>query len=131
MKEIYDYLKKNPTFFLATEDGNQPRVRPFGVVAEFEGKLYISTGKQKNVFKQMQENPKIELCAMGQDHSWLRVEATAVHDDRVEARARMLEENPNISGMYKADDDNMAVLYLKDATGTICSFSGEPKVYKF
>jgi uncharacterized pyridoxamine 5'-phosphate oxidase family protein len=131
MKEIYDYLKKNPTFFLATVEGDQPRVRPFGVVAEFEGKLYISTSNQKKVFKQMVANPKIELSAMGQDGTWLRVEATAVHDDRNEARAQMLSENDNLKGMYTVDDGKMAVLYLKDATATIYSFKGAPKVVKF
>lgn len=131
MKEIYDYLKKNPTFFLATVEGDQPRVRPFGVVADFEGKLYISTNKQKKVFAQMLANPKIELSAMGTDGTWLRVEATAVHDDRDEARAQMLAENASLKSMYAADDGKMAVLYLKDATATIYSFKGEPKVVKF
>jgi Uncharacterized conserved protein len=131
MKEVYDYLKKNPTFFLATSDGDQPRVRPFGVVSEFEGRLYISTNNQKEVFKQMQADPKIELCAMGQDNTWLRVEATAAHDDRREARAKMLEENPNLNKLYTVDDGQMAVLYLKDATASFYSFGGEPKVVKF
>lgn len=131
MKEVLKYLKENPTFYLATEEGGQPRVRPFGVVAEFEGKLYISTNNQKKVYRQMLENPKVEICTMGKDGTWIRIEAQVVHDDRREARAQMLSENPSLSQMYTADDGKMEVLYLKDATATVYSFRNEPKVIKF
>ena len=130
MKEVYEFLKKCETYFLATMDGDQPRVRPFGTVDLFENKLYIQTGKVKNVSKQIKANPKIEICGMV-DGKWIRVEAVAVEDDRVEARQHMLDAYPSLQAMYAADDDNTEVLYLKDATATISSFTDAPKVIKF
>jgi uncharacterized pyridoxamine 5'-phosphate oxidase family protein len=130
MEEVYEFLKKCGTYYLATIDGDQPRVRPFGTVLIFENKLYIQTGKVKNVSKQMMKNPKIEICAYSGD-IWVRVEAVAVEDDRIEAKQIMLEAYPQLKSMYSADDDNTQVLYLKDATATFSSFGGEPKVVKF
>lgn len=130
MKEVYDFLKKCQTYYLATMDGDQPRVRPFGTVNIFENKLYIQTGKSKKVSKQMQANPKIEICAVDGD-KWLRVEATVVRDDRFEAKKSLLDAYPELQNMYKADDDNTEVLYLKDATATFYSFTTEPRVVKF
>jgi uncharacterized pyridoxamine 5'-phosphate oxidase family protein len=130
MKEILEYLKKH-TFFIATCDGDQPRVRPFGAVAEFEGKLYIVTSNRKKCYKQMLENPKIEISAMGDDRTWLRLEAKVIHDSRREARARMLEENKRLSSLYSADDKMMEVLYLQDVTAQLCSSAGEPNVIRF
>jgi uncharacterized pyridoxamine 5'-phosphate oxidase family protein len=115
---------------LATIDGDQPRVRPFGTVNIFEGKLYIQTGKAKNVSKQMAVNPKVEICAFnGQE--WIRIQAVAVDDDRVEAKQSMLENYPSLQSRYSATDINTQVLYLKDAIATIASFTGEPKIVKF
>jgi uncharacterized pyridoxamine 5'-phosphate oxidase family protein len=130
MQEVYDFLKKCGTYFLATMDGDQPRVRPFGTAGIFENRLYIQTGKVKNVSRQMKENPKIELCGMS-DGDWVRVEAVAVEDDREEARQHMLEEYPELRRMYSADDGNCQVFYLKDATATFCSFNAAPKVIHF
>ncbi|SHI22525.1 Uncharacterized protein, pyridoxamine 5'-phosphate oxidase (PNPOx-like) family [Sporobacter termitidis DSM 10068] len=130
MKEVCDFLKKAGTYYLATVDGNQPKVRPFGTAEIFEDKLYIQTGKVKDVSKQMKANPKIEICAMFEG-KWIRIAATAVEDDRVEARQHMLDVYPSLQGMYKADDGNCQVLYLKDATATISSFTEAPKVIKF
>ena len=130
MEEVYEFLKKCGVYYLATVDGDQPRVRPFGTVLIFEDKLYIQTGKVKNVSKQMMKNPKIEICAYSGD-TWVRVEAVAVEDDRIEAKQKMLDAYPQLKSMYSADDDNTQVLYLKDATATFSSFGGEPKVVKF
>ncbi|WP_066640665.1 pyridoxamine 5'-phosphate oxidase family protein [Desulfolucanica intricata] len=130
MKEVYDFLKKCQTYYIATVDGDQPRVRPFGTIDIFEDKLYIQTGKVKNVSKQMQANPKIEICAFD-GSEWIRVAATVVRDDRVEAKQHMLDAYPNLQERYKADDDNTEVLYLKDATATIYSFTAEPRVIRF
>ena len=130
MKRVYDCLKKCGTYYLATVEGDQPRVRPFGTVDLFEGKLYIQTGKVKSVSKQMGANGKVELCAFDGE-VWLRVAATAVEDDRVEARAHMLEAYPALQNMYKADDGNTQVLYLKDATATFSSFTAAPEVVTF
>lgn len=131
MEEVYRYLKENPVFYLATVDGDQPRVRPFGAVAIYEEKLYLQTGNVKKVFAQMQKNPKVEICTMGKDNTWLRLTATAVRDDRMDARTHMLDENPGLKKMYAADDGNCEVLYLKDATATFYSFEAEPKIVKF
>lgn len=130
MQEVYDFLKKCGTYYLATADGDQPRVRPFGTFNLFEDKLYIQTGKVKNVSKQMMTNPKIEICAMNGDE-WIRIRAIVVEDDRVEAKRSMLDNYPSLQGMYAATDDNMQVLYLKDAVATIASFTSTPKVIKF
>lgn len=131
MEEILNYLKVNQTMSVATCEGEQPRVRPFTAKAEFEGKLYICTNNQKNVFKQMITNPKVEICISGKDGTWMRIEAKVVHDDRREARVKMIEDNPSLSSMYNADDGIMEVLYLQDATATIYSFTTAPKVIKF
>lgn len=131
MKEVLEYLKSNKTFYLATCEGDQPHVRPFGAVVEFEGKLYIGTDNQKNVYKQILENSKIEICVMGKDGTWLRVEGKAIHDERREARVQMMDENPSLSKMYSVDDNLMEVLYLQDATATFYSFTNAPKVIQF
>lgn len=129
MREVYEFLKKCKTYYLATVEGDQPRVRPFGTIDWFEDKLYIQTGKVKNVSKQIQRNPKIEICAFD-GQKWLRVAATAVRDDRVEAKAHMLDAYPELKGRYSATDDNTEVLYLKDITATFYSFTEAPVVVK-
>jgi uncharacterized pyridoxamine 5'-phosphate oxidase family protein len=130
MQEVYDFVKKCGTYYLATVDGDQARVRPFGTVNIFDGKLYIQTGKVKNVSKQMATNPKIEICAFN-GSEWIRIQAIAVNDDRLEAKQSMLEAYPSLKRMYSAEDDNTQALYLKDVIATIYSFSGEPKVIEF
>jgi uncharacterized pyridoxamine 5'-phosphate oxidase family protein len=130
MKEVYDFLKKCQTYYLATVEVDQPKVRPFGTVDIFEDKLYIQTGKVKSVSRQMQANPQVEICAMDGDQ-WIRVAATAVRDERIEAKQHMLDAYPTLQGMYKADDGNTEVLYLKDATATIYSITAEPRVIRF
>ncbi|MDR1620133.1 MAG: pyridoxamine 5'-phosphate oxidase family protein [Clostridiales bacterium] len=130
MQEVYDFLKSCGTYYLATVEGGLPRVRPFGTVDIFEDRLYIQTGKSKAVSKQMAANPHIELCAFD-GTQWLRVQATAVEDDRLEAKQHMLEAYPSLKDMYRADDGNTQVLYLKDATASFCSFQAEPKTVLF
>jgi uncharacterized pyridoxamine 5'-phosphate oxidase family protein len=130
MQEIYELLKKCSTYYLATVEGDQPRVRPFGTCHLFEDKLYIQTGKSKPVSKQIATNPKIEICAFD-GNAWIRVAATAIDDDRIEARQSMLDAYPQLKDRYAADDENTQVLYLKDVTATIESFAGEPKVITF
>ena len=130
MQRVYDFLKKAGTYSLATMDGDQPRIRPFGTVDLFEDRIYIQTGKVKAVSKQMEKNPKIEICAMVGDQ-WLRVEAAVVRDERVEAKEHMLDNYPSLKAMYSPTDDNTEVLYLKDATATISSFTAEPVVIHF
>ena len=130
MEEVYEFLKKCGTYFIATVEGDQPRVRPFGTADIFEDKLYIQTGKSKDVSKQMQANPKIEICAMAEG-KWIRIAAKAVADDRIEAQQHMLDAYPQLKDRYTPGDGNNEVLYLKDATATISSFTDEPKVITF
>ncbi|AWW25175.1 pyridoxamine 5'-phosphate oxidase family protein [Acetobacterium carbinolicum] len=130
MEAVYDYLKNCGTYFLATEEGDQPRVRPFGTINIFEDKLYIQTGKIKAVSKQMMTNPKVEISAFNGE-TWIRLQAVAVEDDRLEAKQSMLDAYPSLQDMYSANDDNTQVLYLKDAVATISSFTAEPKVIEF
>jgi uncharacterized pyridoxamine 5'-phosphate oxidase family protein len=130
MQEVYDFLKKASTYYLATVEGDQPRVRPFGTIDLFDGKLYIQTGKAKDVSKQIKANPKIEICAFIGD-TWIRVQAVAVEDNRREAKQHMLDAYPQLKDRYSADDDNTQVLYLKDVTATISGFATEPKIIKF
>ena len=130
MEKVCRFLKDAGTYYLATVEGDQPRVRPFGTAHIFEGKLYIQTGKVKPVSKQLTANPKAEICAFHKG-TWLRVAGTLVEDDRREARESMLEAYPGLKNMYSADDGNTQVLYFKDATATFSSFSGEPEVIKF
>ena len=130
MKTVYDFLKKCKVYYLATVDGDQARVRPFGTIDMFEDKLYIQTGKVKDVSKQMQADPKVELCAFDSE-KWLRVAATVVRDDRIEPKKHMLENYPDLRAMYDPEDDNTEVLYLKDATATFSSFTEAPVTVKF
>ncbi|MBR4585915.1 MAG: pyridoxamine 5'-phosphate oxidase family protein [Bacteroidales bacterium] len=124
------FLKKCGTYYLATVEGDQPRVRPFGTAEIFEGKLYIQTGKVKNVYKQLVANPKAEICAFN-GTEWIRIQCELIPDERIEAKQDMLDKNPSLQGMYKADDDNTIVLFCRNATATISSFTAPAKVIKF
>ena len=130
MKEVFEFLKKCETYYLATVEGDQPRVRPFGTANIFEDKLYIQTAKSKEVSKQIQKNPKVELCGFTEG-KWIRVAGELVRDDRVEAKQSMLDAHPSLKGMYSAEDDNTEVLYFKNATATISSFTDAPKTITF
>ena len=132
MKEIYEFLKECGTYFLATCEGDEPRVRPFGTINIFEDKLYIQTGKSKNVSKQIESNPKVEICGLLKDESkWIRVTGVLKRDDRVIAKKSMLDSYPNLRGMYDENDDNTEVLYFEKGTATISSFTEEPKTIEF
>ena len=130
MKEVYEFLKKSGVFYLATVDENKPRVRPFGALNIFEGKLYLQTGKSKNVSKQIEINPNIEICAMNEGR-WIRIEGKVIRDDRREAKVSMLDSNPELKGMYSVDDNNTEVLYFESAKATIYSFTEAPKIIEF
>lgn len=130
MERVYDFLKEAGTYYLATVDGDQPRVRPFGTILLYEGKLYIQTGKIKDVSKQIEANGKVEICAM-KDGEWIRVSGTLAEDDRVEAKEAMLDAYPGLKGMYSATDSNTVVYYFKDAVATISSFTNAPEIIKF
>ena len=130
MERTVKFLKEAGTYYLATIDGDQARVRPFGTVNVFDGKLYIQTGKSKDVSKQIHKNPKVEICAF-KDGEWLRVAGELVEDERREAKVSMLDAYPSLQNMYSADDGNTEVFYFKDATATFSSFTHAPEVEKF
>lgn len=124
MNEVQAYLKECGAFFIATVDGDQPRVRPFGVSEIINGRLYIMTGKVKDVFKQLDKNGKFEICAMKPSGAeWMRLEGTLVNDDTLAVKEEFLNRNESLKSMYKADDDNMAVLYVTNATASFFSFT--------
>ena len=130
MQKVYEFLKSAGTYYLATVEGDQPRVRPFGTVHLFEGKLYIQTGKVKAVSKQLAENPKAEICAF-KDGMTLRIACELCEDDRVEARKSMLDAYPDLRGMYDENDGNTQVLYMKNATAVFSSFTAAPETVTF
>ncbi len=130
MNRVEQFLKDAGTYYLATVEGDQPRVRPFGTAHIFEGKLYIQTGKKKEISKQLHINPKAELCAF-MNGQWLRVSGELIEDDRREARVSMLEAYPSLKKMYDADDGNTEVFYFKNATAVFYSFTSAPEVVKF
>ena len=131
MKEVLEFLKQCGVYYLATVEGDQPRVRPFGAQCEFEGKLYLTTSNTKSVYAQMKANKKIEISGMSPDGRWIRLTAEAVFDGRREARQAMLDANPSLSPMYSLDDGKFEVFYLQNATAVICSFTAKPVKYTF
>lgn len=130
MDKVLKFLKDVETYYLATVEGDQPRVRPFGTVHVFEGKLYIQTGKVKDVSKQLHQNPKAEICAF-KNGEWLRVSGKLIEDDRTEARQSMLDAYPSLQKMYKADYGNTEVFYFENATAIFSSFIHEPEIIEF
>ena len=130
IEKVYQFLDEAGTYYLATAEGDQPRVRPFGTANVFEGKLYIQTGKVKDVSKQLHANPKAEICAF-KDGKWLRIAGELVEDDRLEARKSMLDAYPDLRAMYAEDDGNTEVFYFKNATATFSSFTEAPETITF
>lgn len=130
MNEVFDFLKKCGTYYLATVEDGQPRVRPFGTVDIFDGKLYIQTGKKKSVSKQLHENPKAEICAFD-GNTWIRVSGRLIPDDRREARKHMLDNYPELRAMYNEDDGNSEVFYFEDAEAVFSCFTAAPRTVKF
>lgn len=130
MLKVYEFLKSAGTYYLATTDGDRPRVRPFGTIDLFNERLYIQTGKCKDVAKQLKSNPKIEISAM-LDGRWIRLEAEAILDDNIEAQAHMLDNYPSLKAMYAPGDGNTEVYYLQNVSAVICSFTAAPEVHNF
>lgn len=130
MKEVIEFLKKCGIFFLATVEDKSPRVRPFGAINEYNGKLYFITSNTKDVYKQLVKNNQVEICASTPD-SWLRLSGSVKFDDSRDAKKAMLDSNPGLRRMYSEDDDKMVVFYLENATGKIFSFVKPMEEYKF
>ena len=130
MEEVLSFLKSCGVYYLATVDQDKPKVRPFGTAEIFEGHLYIQTGKKKDVYKQIEKNSNVELCAFN-DGKWIRISGKLIPDDRVEAKKYMLDKNPSLRGMYDENDDNTIVLYFESGTAVISSFTEPPKTINF
>ena len=130
IEKVYQFLDEAQTYYLATVEGDQPRVRPFGTALLYGGKLYIQTGKVKNVSKQIAANPKVEVCAF-MNGKWLRIAGELVNDDNREVKAAMLEKMPVLKAMYSADDNNTQVLYFRNATAVFSSFTEAPETVTF
>ena len=130
MQEVCDFIKECGTYYLATIDGDQARVRPFGTIHIFDGKLYIQTGKVKPVYKQLIANPKAELCCF-KDGTWLRLAGKLIPDERVEAKKSMLDAYESLRGMYDENDGNTEVLYFESAEAIFSEFGKDPRVVKF
>ena len=130
MQKVYEFLKEAGTYYLATDDNGQPRVRPFGTIDLYNGKLYIQTGRKKDCFKQIAANPNIEICAM-KGGEWIRVTAKAAEDPDIEAQRHMLAAYPELASMYQPGDGNTAVLALTEGTAVIASFTAPPETIRF
>lgn len=130
MKEVFEFLKSCGTYYIATAEGDQPRVRPFGTIDLYEGRIYFQTGLKKEIARQLLANPKLELSGMHEGR-WIRVAAEAVLDERIEPQEHMLENYPELRAMYTPGDGNTAVFWLKNAVAQICSFTEPPKEIRF
>ena len=130
VEKVCQFLDDAGTYYLATVEGDKPRVRPFGTVLLYDGKLYIQTGKIKPVSKQLAANPKAEICAF-HNGTWVRIAGELINDDNREVMTAMLEKMPALKAMYSPDDGNMQVLYFKNATATFASFGGAPETFEF
>ena len=130
MERVCQFLKEAGVYYLATVEGDQPRVRPFGTAHIFEGRLYIQTGKVKPCSRQILANPKVELCAF-HNGTWVRVAGELAEDDRVEAKKSMLDAYPSLRKMYDEQDGNTQVFYFRNAVATFASFGGAPETVEF
>ncbi|BAF58399.1 MAG: pyridoxamine 5'-phosphate oxidase family protein [Pelotomaculum sp.] len=130
MDEVLKFLTDNPVFYIATVDGGRPRVRPFGFVMKYEGKLWFCTNNQKNVYKQLRENPYFELCTASPDRKWLRLKGRAVFNSTPQAKAKALEVMPELKAMYSADDPIFEVFYVEEGEATFYSLTGETRTVK-
>ena len=126
VERVCAFLDEAQVYYLATAEGDQPRVRPFGTALVYEDKLYIQTGKVKPVSRQLAVNPKAELCAF-HNGQWLRVSGKLLNDDRREAKVAMLEKYPNLKRMYDPDDGNTQVLFFEEGVATFSSFTAPPE----
>ena len=130
MQKVLDFLKKTGTYYLATVDGDQPRVRPFGTINIYEGKLYLQCGKKKKVYDQIIANPKVELSAFDGE-TWIRVAAVLVEDNNPDAQENLLDAYPHLRAKYKTGDGSSSIFYFKDAVATFYTFTGEPVEVRF
>ena len=131
MNEVYEFLKAAGTYYLATTENGEPRVRPFGTVDVWNGKLTLQTGLKKDVAKQMLANPRVEICAMSADGRWIRVTADAKLVEDVDAAEHMLNAYPDLRAMYRPGDGNTEIFALRSGKAVIASFTAAPRTILF
>ena len=124
MKDLVDVLHEFKVFYLATESGGKPHVRPFGAVVRYDGRVWFCSHDAKNVCRQMKTNPQIEIAATGPDAVWVRVTGKAVFEDNPGAKNAMFALMPQLRDMYAAQMDHFVVFYLQDATAVLCKIDG-------
>ena len=128
MNKIVEELKKARVFYIATIDGNQPRVRPFGSIVEYQGDAYICSGNFKEVYKQIKENPNVELSGMYEGPTWLRISATLVEDNRLEVQKAILNDETGPKGLYQPGDGRFVTFKLTNIKARKCSFAGVEEI---
>lgn len=132
MEEVFEFLKRCGTYYLATLDGEQPRVRPFGSYAVFNGKLYIETAHYKPVAHQIDTHPLVEICAFDDQSKWVRIACRLVADESYEAKHAFLEQMPELRDLgYDEEGDKMAIYYMTDAEATFSSYTDESRIIRF
>lgn len=127
VKEAANILAEAPMCFIATINGNEPKVRAFQYQFEQDGKLWFCTAKSKDVFKQLKANPAVQICAVRQDMTWVRVSGKVALEDNRAVKERILSEQPLIKGIYgTADNPDFTTFCLEHGAYTIAGFSGNP-----
>ncbi|EJP6473536.1 pyridoxamine 5'-phosphate oxidase family protein [Clostridium botulinum] len=127
MTEVLNFLNECGIFFVSTVDGDQPKVRPFSFVMEYEGKLCFATSNKKSFYAQLMKNPNMEICATNKDLKWLRLSGKAVFCTKIESKTKSLETMPVLKNMYSVDDDIFEIFYLENAVANFCSMNGDNK----
>ena len=131
MNEVLNFLTDNPTFYLATLDGNEPKVRPFGFIMEYEGKLYFCTSNTKNVSKQLKANPNFEISTTSDSYEWIRLKGQAIFDSSIAAKTKAFEAAPFLADTYQTPENPLfQVFYIQNGEATFYSMKGETKHIK-
>lgn len=126
MNGIVQALKETGVFYVATLEGDQPRVRPFGGVIDYNGKAYFCTNNTKACFRQLLANPKAEICGMKPDGSWVRVSGRLIREDNDAIRAAFLEAAPGLRNRYSVGDGLFEVFRLEDAAAYLYTMAADP-----
>ena len=127
-EEIMQFLKDNPTFYLATVDGYLPRVRPLGFAMRYNGHLCLGIGKHKAAYKQLLDNTNLELCACNDRGEWLRIQGTANFDNTPEAQEAAFLQMPQLADIYNEESGlKLGIVYLDHLSAKLFSMSGTVK----
>ena len=135
LQKTLNFLQKCGTFYVATTDGNQPRVRPFGLVIEHENKLWFGTANTKEVYRQLMANPRIEISATSPTMEWVRLSGQAVFESNAEVKRKAFELLPMLANIYQGSEDPVfEVFYLAEAEAVfqgMGNYGAPPEVGRF